>query len=69
MVAAAAGRFDAVEFLLEQGADYRTINEAGYTLADRVGRKRGLMRPGTDQMRDLERVVHWLNLHDVVVPE
>ncbi|WP_228517652.1 ankyrin repeat domain-containing protein [Aliidiomarina indica] len=68
MKAAGLGRFNVVYELLELGADYKIKNDSGRDLTDRVGQKRGAFISGSQQEKDLQRVIDWLSERGVEIP-
>jgi|SRR5690625_2224423 len=68
MKAAGLGRFNIVYELLELGADYKIKNDSGHDLTDRVGQKRGAFISGSQQEKDLQKVIDWLSERGVETP-
>lgn len=68
MKAAGLGRFNIVYELLELGADYKIKNDSGHDLTDRVGQKRGAFISGSQQEKDLQKVIDWLSERGVEIP-
>ena len=68
LLAAGRGRFDLVMTLLNRGADYTISNKRGYSLADMVAEKRGMMDRNHELYKWLERVVRWLEDRGVQIP-
>lgn len=67
MTAASIGQYDAVYELLNRGADYRIKNAAGFSLVDRLARKRSILIPESDESKWLQKVVAWLEERGVEV--
>lgn len=68
MIAARNNRFDLVYLLLERGASWNVENNDGYTFLGDVAEKRGFYISGSDQEKDLNRVIVWLQLQGATVP-
>ena len=62
-------RDDILLALLERGADYEARNAAGYSVLDRLAFQRPLMFPGTTEARACDRVIAWLAVRGVELPE
>lgn len=67
MMAAAFGQYDVVYQLLERGADYTTINNNGFGLADTAAKSRRRMDPENRLYHWLEKVINWLSERGVSV--
>ena len=67
MAAAGVGRFDIVYELLTNGADYSIKNEAGYSLVDRINKKKNIFIKGGEEEKWLEKVVDLLRSKGVDV--
>ena len=65
VMTAASGRFGLVLYLLERGADYKIKNNAGWTLANIVADKAGMLIPKAELER--LKVVEWLESRGVAV--
>jgi ankyrin repeat protein len=67
MSAAGRGDYELAYYLLEKGADYRIRNNAGETLASRVSKKIGFLRPGSEYEKWQIKVINWLESRGVRV--
>ena len=68
MSAANLGRYDLVQELIKQGADYRLKRDNGDSLLDIIASDRGKYIPGSRQEKVLNELIEWLQQRGISIP-